>query len=183
MKYYLTLVFTLCLIMINNSSLYAQRKLPEIPAQVTRYINANFPTFGIATLANYHEDMTKGFYQHKEVNYPCFISGDFDGNGLTDYVLFLIDTASDCTQAVVLLGTKTSYRYWVLAENLYGGETEDGTVLLQYTLEIQKPGKLYGLSNQPLILKNPGITLVKIMASSKVFYWENGRFKIRWTGT
>ena len=106
--------------------------------------------------------------------FPYLLKADFNGDQQEDYAILFMTKHS--VTLMVFLRNNNTYTHHTLARNLSLDEIISPGYLVEH-----KAGKLSGASSQAVYLKYPGIVFVG-NASSRVYYWEDGKFKIDWIG-
>ena len=112
---------------------------------------------------------------------PNCLTGDFDGNGLVDYVMFIRKGYVVELMAFHQMrsGGYRNYRVWTRDSFTYRAP-------LQMAIFRVPPGTLYGggfvdAPEEKVLTKTPSVDLVFFETSSVTLYWRNGAYHPLWT--
>ncbi len=154
-----------------------------LPKTLSEDIRRNYPDLVMPTMRDKKDDWLECV--KKDVLPSFYCQGDFNGDGLLDVALILLDRKDKSMGKLIVFHRtdKKSYESFVLIDDL--------KYSTWYSMYTQKPGEIvtaagkgYGRASDEepakITLKNDGIFLLYANASS-IFHWENGKYIETWT--
>jgi len=158
-----------------------QEKL-MLPKIITREVRKNYPDCVVPTMSDKQDDWLESV--KKDILPPFYCQGDFNGDGLLDIALILLNKKDKNVGKLVVFHRtgKKDYESFVLIDELkyptgYGIATQKpGTI-------ITAAGKGYRSATGPkkITLKNDGIDFWRYESGGCLFHWENGKYIRTWT--
>lgn len=150
-----------------------------MPQDVKNYLKTNFPDYHIPDTNEYFKNFS--FFFNKGVSYsfndqiPYFVTSDFNDDQLPDFAFIL--KKSENLKFVFLENTGNSFKYW--SDSSFNEPIDNEGII--YGLYVEPPRKIdCVVDDEPvsLILKRNGVALYKLEDMMKVYYWEDGTFKV-----
>ena len=142
--------------------------------EIEKAIKIQCPKCSLVKFKDLDRDLQNHFKEKYPDSHPCFLSGDFNGDGIADYAILLrCEVFQKMNEKfIVLLGTKKGSFQWI---NIY--QWDDVLSLKNIYLCIILPGKIKELDSSKIkILKLPGIEVNLFESASQVFYWDKDKF-------
>ena len=159
----------------------AERKIKKdtgvIPKSLSLYLRDHFPNLSILPKDRAEKDLLKYFASERiKQPSPFICPGDFNGDGLRDFVLLLRDKTDGRIKLVAFhQKPKQNYVHFVLDEiGSFGPHPID------VYLVCEKPGKKMALDGSIFEIKHDGFTeAIFDKASSSLFYFDiqNNQYK------
>ncbi|WP_207426942.1 hypothetical protein [Pedobacter sp. SYSU D00535] len=149
----------------------ANKRQVILPEAANSYVQKHVTGWEIATDADYAH-LWWSFYDRDEI--PFAVSADFNDDKLADYA-YVIKKA-DSVGLVILTGTGNTFRHW-LAPDFKIDLKKSG---IEHGISVVPPGQVDVLRPEmkSVVLKSNGIALKEFEMRTKLYYWEDGRFKV-----
>lgn len=167
--------------------------LAEPPASVLQWVTAHWPWARVAGPTDLDQDMVSYLLQTGLTSHPTWAAGDFDGDGRTDFALFVFGKKrSSCslTLVAVFCPPRGSHRAAVIDHPILpSGTRSPGHCAPDLYVTIVKKGATISRTQavpkasdeESVTLANDAVKLVYFERSSVVFFWDGERFRRIWT--
>jgi hypothetical protein len=126
----------------------------NVPTKIKAYLKANYPDW----------EITKGCMEESK----SFVSGDYDGNGKTDYAVAIHKDKRDYTLALIAIGK--AFKAYSLR-----GITHDEQGKAMANLGVLKKDENIP-AERSFRLKTDSVIVADCDSYSEVYYWDNGKF-------
>jgi hypothetical protein len=150
-----------------------------IPHDVKKFLLENFTDYKIPDTLDYFKGFCFFFNKGQSYNFidqiPYFVTSDFNDDQLPDFAFIL--KHFNKLKIVILENKGKNFKYWV--DNSFDEKIDKEGI--KYGLYVEPPRKIDCVVDnipQSLIMKSNGVALMKLEEMIKVYYWENGEYKI-----
>lgn len=147
----------------------------RLEEHVERIIRTDYPDCRLVRPEDLYEDLQRYFQDKYRDSYPGYVYSDFNGDGITDYaVLIRCEISNRITEKfVVFMGKgKDAFQAIDIAE------WDDELSLKNLFLHFVFPGTIKAWDSSSTVkLMSGGVELTLFEAASRVYYWDNGKFR------
>lgn len=195
LKYFIITIIAISVVIVayTISQIKAEKTFPKIitegeqeklmlPKIITREIKKNYPDFVVPTMSDKEDDWLESV--KKDVLPPFYCQGDFNGDGLRDIALILLNKKDKSVGKLIVFHRKgkKDYESFVLIED-FKYPTVHAVVTQKPGEIITAAGKGYRSATGPkkIILRNDSINFWRYESGGCVFHWENGEYTETWT--
>lgn len=170
------LVPILLSLLLLPGSVAGARKSDKLPAEIRSSLNKKFPGWRFSEVS---DDVNRFFKERWPEARPNLISGDFDGNGQTDYAVLIEHSNFDKTgkafthvvEQLAFLKKGTSYKLYILDQNT------SATLELYLTLARKgEVGREFS-TQRKFRYPNDSISLSYFEKAGGTYIYRRGRFR------
>ncbi len=165
-------------LLLAPSIAHAQQASNTAPSSLKSFLDHRFPRWRFAKIP---EAIHRYLIEHPEPARPDLIKGDFDGDGKTDYAVYIVyGRASRRRSSVVaLLRRGRTYKPYVLESSLYTPEAEPSEANGAFYIGLVKKGaRDYDFPGQRYFTYRHDAVFIGIFEKAGTSYvYERGRFK------
>ncbi len=152
----------------NETHLFNQNLNETIPEILIKYVKIAIPNYHIPDLSDF--DKAWNLFYEDSLSIPYYIAGDFNGDGLTDYALLLMNNEKELFLGAFHRVNDVEFKF-ILIEDIGNFINK----IINVGLYVQKTGEIEGIGGR-LILFYDAIILSIFEKSSKIYYWDKDNY-------
>jgi hypothetical protein len=165
---------------IVTAQCWAQGVSLAAPKTIRRYLDRNYRGWKAPAIAS---EWKQYFAARKDGTVPHLVKGDFDGNGLSDYAVLIVQPESGQTgmmtnkrrRVIVFLASRRGYRPLVISNEPYSPENYLGLA--------RKGEQDYNIGAQRMFkYKTDAFVVIHAEKTAKSYVYRKGRFHLITTG-